>query len=517
MIQYMLECIAFQLVFLVIYDFMLKRETFFQWNRAYLIGTYVLSLVLPWVKIEALRSTLPERYFVYPMFLADIDAIGNGSLTEGPRFNISWGETILFGGMFLAAIYFGHKLFQIYRLRKNGEIRYFPNFTRIVIANSQMAFSFFRFIFLGDKVLQREHQSIIRHELVHIEQKHSWDLLFFELMRIIGWFNPLVYVYQQRVSELHEFIADSYVAKTHKKEQYEVLLSQIFQTENISFINQFFKSSLIKKRIVMLQKAKSKKVWQLKYLMLVPLVLGMLVYTSCEQENIRIESPEIGESDLSSKSSTKYLEKYDVFVSYAVGDIKNLTDEEKNLVFSSLVNLSKKPKTWAVQVQDANSNAVRYVHSDDGSYITIDGHDEKISATMMIITESSKDEETVVGIDGNGKMMPFRLVDEPPIFPGCENVNDKTECFQDMMRKHIVQHFKYPQEAQEKGIQGKVYLSFIIDEQGHVTELKKRGPDALLEAEAERIVSLLPKMMPGKHKGELVKVPFSVPITFRLQ
>ncbi len=549
MIQYILECIAFQLVFLVIYDFMLKRETFFQWNRAYLIGTYILSLGLPWIKIEALKSSLPERYFVYPELLMNIDVTGNGSLTEGPRFNISWEETILFGGMFFAAIYFGYKLFQIYRLRKNGAIQHFSKFTRILIANSQIAFSFFRSIFLGDKVLEREHQSIIQHELVHIEQKHSWDLLFFELMRIIGWFNPLVYVYQQRVSELHEFIADSHVAKTHKKEQYEVLLSQIFETENISFINQFFKSSLIKKRIVMLQKARSKKVWQLKYLMLVPLVLGMLAYTSCEQETGK---------DIIQESIT-------------VGDIENLTNEEENQVFQRLMLLSENQDDWQLFVKDGNST-MRFVPSEDESYISglngerikaklaidsklgvfidksnldqttgtikhaqtyseevMNKYQELLDKRRRLSTSSMDDNSEVKSIDKQLRIMlkgsnlggtsswPFFLVDEVPVFPGCENVADKRNCFEEKLRKHIVSHFKYPKEAQEKGIQGRVLTNFVIDELGNITQLKKKGPDASLEAEAERIINLLPKLRPGKQQGKVTGVSFSLPITFKLQ
>ena len=75
MIQHILECIGFQLAFLIIYDFFLKRETFFQWNRVYLIGTYILSLALPWVKIKALRTTVPEDFYVYPEFLWNVNAL----------------------------------------------------------------------------------------------------------------------------------------------------------------------------------------------------------------------------------------------------------------------------------------------------------------------------------------------------------------------------------------------------------------------------------------------------------
>ncbi|MFW2377777.1 MAG: energy transducer TonB, partial [Cellulophaga baltica] len=77
-------------------------------------------------------------------------------------------------------------------------------------------------------------------------------------------------------------------------------------------------------------------------------------------------------------------------------------------------------------------------------------------------------------------------------------------------------NFKYPKEAQEKGIQGKVNLMFIIDETGNIAGLRMRGPDKILEDEAERIISLLPKMTPGKQDGKVVRVPFSIPITFKL-
>ena len=295
MVQFILECIAFQLVFLIIYDFFLKKETFFQWNRFYLLGTHLLSLVLPWIKIEAFKTTVPSGYHVYPEFLWNMSASPAEVATrEDSLVNVSWHESILVLGMLVATLLFAYKMGQLYRLRKNGQIHYYSEFTQIMVTNSNLAFSFFKSIFLGDKVIKDEHAQIIQHELVHIRQKHSLDLLFFELLRIVCWFNPLVYLYQSRVSELHEFIADAQVAKTNKKEQYQLLLSQVFQTQHISFVNQFFNSSLIKKRIVMLQKSKSKRVWQLKYLLLVPLVLGMLVYTSCEQKSNELNSDELG-------------------------------------------------------------------------------------------------------------------------------------------------------------------------------------------------------------------------------
>jgi len=207
MIRYILEFIAFQLVFLIIYDFFLKRETFFQWNRVYLIGTYALSLVLPWIKIEVLKTEAPKVFQEYPEFFWNQnDAVIVVAETASIGFNISWEYMLLYSGMFLATLFFAYKLYQIQRLKQKGKIHYFKDFTQIIIANSSLAFSFFKSIFLGDKVLRTEHKNIVQHELVHIKQRHSYDLLFFELMRIVGWFNPLVYVYQNRIAELHEFI-----------------------------------------------------------------------------------------------------------------------------------------------------------------------------------------------------------------------------------------------------------------------------------------------------------------------
>ena len=113
--------------------------------------------------------------------------------------------------------------------------------------------------------------------------------------------------------------------------------------------------------------------------------------------------------------------------------------------------------------------------------------------------------------------VPFAVVEEVPVFPGCENETDPRACFQAKMQKHIAKNFRYPEEAQKLGIQGRVNLMFMIDPQGDITGLRIRGPHKLLEEEAARIISLLPKMKPGKHRGKAVRVPFSMPITFKLE
>lgn len=564
MVQYILEAICFQLVFLIIYDFFLKKETFFQWNRAYLIGTYIMSLVLPWIKLETFRTTLPEKYSLGNQFVWNLDAITLKAV-ETSQFNISWEYLIFFGGMLLAAIYFGYKLYQIYALRKKGQIRYFPDFTRVVVQNSQVAFSFFKSIFLGDRVLEMDHESIIQHELVHIKQKHSLDLLFFEMMRIAGWFNPLVYVYQNRVSELHEFIADSKVAKTQKKEHYEILLSQVFQTQDISFINQFFKTSLtrlnvlgrifsfgsqygqVKKRIVMLQKSKSKKVWQLKYLLLLPVVMGMLFYTSCEEEKkegflptdiefrqtvdideiplLKVdEAPIFPGCEGSENALDCFREKMIAHISREFKFLQNNMDDESkvgvyvNFIIDQNGNIGKVRKTGANKYLEEEAARVIGLlpQMKPGK---VNGKNVKVAINLPIspVVYGSAYNLKVIGGSENGAIISFANIDEVPIFPGCENSEDIRACFNEKIMQHVSKNFRYPEAAQEKGIQGKVYANFIIDEQGNITEIKKRGPDKLLEDEVERIIMRLPKLVAGKHAGKAVRVPFSLPITFKLQ
>ena len=114
----------------------------------------------------------------------------------------------------------------------------------------------------------------------------------------------------------------------------------------------------------------------------------------------------------------------------------------------------------------------------------------------------------------------FDTMIEYPVFPGCEDVKDseKRDCFQGKMNQHIRKYFRYPEIAQEKGIQGRVFVQFVLGKDGRVRGLSSSGtPDPALKQEAELIISLLPKIKPAKKNGLRVVVPFSIPITFKLQ
>lgn len=150
--------------------------------------------------------------------------------------------------------------------------------------------------------------------------------------------------------------------------------------------------------------------------------------------------------------------------------------------------------------------------------------EEEVEETVIESTET--DQEEIVEVEDveieeveEDLDVPFAVIEDVPIYPGCERVkkSERRACFQDKINKHIRKNFRYPEIAQEMGIQGRVYVSFIIDKDGSITGVRMRGPDKNLEKEAARIIGKLPKMTPGKQRGRPVRVPFSIPITFRLK
>ncbi len=142
--------------------------------------------------------------------------------------------------------------------------------------------------------------------------------------------------------------------------------------------------------------------------------------------------------------------------------------------------------------------------------------------TIIESTETDQEEvieEVEVVEEELAEEVPFAIIEEVPTFPGCEKLakSERRSCFQERMDRHVRRTFRYPEIAQEMGIQGRVYVQFIIDEKGNITNIQLRGPDKNLEKEARWIIEKLPKMIPGIQRGRAVRVPFSYPITFRLQ
>ncbi len=150
----------------------------------------------------------------------------------------------------------------------------------------------------------------------------------------------------------------------------------------------------------------------------------------------------------------------------------------------------------------------------------------EIEESVIESTETTQDEivEEIIRVeDVNVEELdedievPFAVIEVPPIYPGCEGLSksESKKCFQSKIQTHIQNNFEYPELAIDLGINGKVFVIFVIDAQGYVSNIRTRGPDKILEKEASRIISLIPKLTAGKQRGRYVKVPYSIPIHFK--
>ena len=336
MLHYIIQVVAFQLLFLGVYDLCLRKDTFFNLNRAYLLSTALLSLVIPFIKIAGIKAVVAKDFVISlpEVFIGESLQTTTGiqpelGMATGINLEIpstSIWSIILISGMCIATLILAYKVFTLVVLASKSPKRRKGKVLIVSLLNSTSAFSFFNYIFLGNQLSDKDSTSILEHEMVHISQRHSLDLLFFELLRIVFWFNPLVYLYQSRVATLHEYIADAKAVKgQNKADYYDNLLTQVFETQQFSFVNPFFKHSLIKKRILMLSKSKSNQINLIKYAVLIPLVFVMLVYTSSyAQEKAITSSSEIENQDT-----------------------QELTDEALKLkLYEEIVALDKSGKTF---------------------------------------------------------------------------------------------------------------------------------------------------------------------------
>ncbi|QAA82617.1 M56 family metallopeptidase [Aequorivita sp. H23M31] len=445
MIHTIIHIIVYQLLFLAVYDLFLKKETFFNLNRIYLLVTPILSIVLPFVSLGFIQQNIPQEYFVQ---LPAVVLEGNVSGLE-KRF--PWLLLILIlwiMGIVGSALLFSYKIFKLIKLNRSGTVENVSGITLRTLPKTDLAFSFHNTIYLGDSISKENRASIIAHEKVHIYQKHSWDLLYFELLRIVFWFNPFVYLFQNRISTLHEYIADTKVAHQNKKrEYYQNLLSEVFQTDQISFVNTFFKQSLIKKRIVMLQKTRSPRIKMMKYLLLLPILASILIYTSC--------------------SGTK--------------DITQ--NKEKVINQMPTPPVPPAPPTPPV----ANREVVE-------------------------ITEVREMDENEVSD------VPFSVIDQVPIYPGCtgDNIAMK-KCMSTKISEFINSNFNI--KVADTSVTGRQRISvqFKINNTGKVVDIRARTKNPKLQAEAERVIAMLPQMSPGEQRGEKVGVLYSLPIIIDLK
>ena len=505
MINYILQIVLFQALFLAVYDFFLQKETFFKWNRFYLLLTPILSFIIPLLKFESVQKAVPKAYIEQlPTVFLNPQIVIEQTTQSGSTLNYL--AIAFYAGLSIFTFLFLIKLRKIFQLISSNKVLKKENFSLVLLENKQSAFSFFNYIFVHEHLLENEDLHIIKHELIHCKQKHTLDLLLFEVLKIVFWFNPMIYVYQKRITVLHEYISDAEVVnETDKNTYFNKLLAETFNVENISFINQFFKHSLIKKRIVMITKEKSQKMKQLKYLLIIPLLFGMLIYSSCTNDvQTDIENAEKAFKEDNIPSEGKYFISGNgivwFFGTHLAGEIvppEEYTKQDKEIIYEFLTAPNKKIDKSIVI--DENGDRVYFI---------------KLPMPPM----KNKVSDKIVSEDDGS--VPFAIIEDVPVFPGCEGTKEELRmCLQEKITKHVNTNFNSTM-AKSLGLTAgvkRIFVMFKIDKEGNITDVKARAPHIALQDEAIRVVKLLPQMIPGKQKGDAVGVKYSLPIAFKVE
>ncbi|WP_272151218.1 M56 family metallopeptidase [Tenacibaculum aiptasiae] len=510
MINYIIQVILFQALFVAVYDFFLSKETFFSKNRWYLLSTSIVSFLLPLVKIPTIQKAVPVEYTI---MLPEVVLSPQRVIEKAAWYqSIDYLDVLFWSGCFVFLIVFVIKLLRIVRLIIKHGIERRKTYKLVLLPKNAKAFSFFNYIFIGKEIPSDKQEKIIQHELVHSKQKHSIDLLFFEFLRILMWFNPMVYVYQNRISLVHEYISDEEVSKETLKENYiNNLLSDVFQVESISFINQFYKHSLIKKRIIMIMKTESKQIKQLKYLLLIPLLASMVLYTACSANDKNIIGAKLESRKLyfdldKEPSVSSSIESYmDIYLGTKTPDTKeysiNDLSEEEKAEYKEL--LSKPPNKSDV----FSKGTVRFFEGDNGRKL--------LFYDMKGLIKSYKVNKRNTSL--NNDKVPFSMLDKYPTFPGCEEGNK--DCFNKSITRFIANNFDVS-KGNNLGIKkGKtrIYVQFKIDKTGEITQINARAPHPELKQYAIEVVEKLPKMKPGEKNGKIVATGYTLPISLNIE
>ncbi|MBD3724533.1 MAG: TonB family protein [Flavobacteriaceae bacterium] len=366
-IFYTIKTIGIQMLFLSFYYILLKKETFFTLNRFYLLGSFFLSLIIPVLTINV------SQKFETPFLQLQEIIISTNDKNEFTIQSFSVEKTlkILYSaGAFLACLLLTIKLQKIYKHLKNSTVEY-HNQTKVYrIKNSNQAFSFLNYIFVGQN--NPDVEIVLQHELFHKRNLHSADLILLEICKIVFWFNPLVHVFQKLLTETHEFETDSKIVKTNKSDYYKSIINQVFEIENFAFTNNFFNQSLIKKRIVMLQKSKSKRIELVKYLFIIPIITtSILLFSNCTSEDKRETPNQVTKETGTETFSFTTVDKIPQFEGCEAA-----TNEEALACFNEkMMQHIKENFTYPEEAAEKNITgriAVQFVIDIDGSIVNIE-------------------------------------------------------------------------------------------------------------------------------------------------
>lgn len=550
--HYLLQVNLYLIVFYGFYKLLLDKETYFTLNRFYLVTTGILSLSIPFIRLEWLTEQRVAQQ-VYTTVRWDAVLQQATIVTEGQG-NFNWANLFVYAYCGGILFFFSRLIFNL--LLVNILIRR---------AKEGSAFSFF-----GKKVIDSalpQRAVIDIHEEAHIKQWHSLDILFFEAIGIITWFNPVIYFYKKAIKNIHEFLADEHAAEFQgdKAEYAMLILSKSFGIRPNDLTSNFFDKSLVKRRIYMLHKERSKKTAILKYGISIPLFAIFIVFSSATirknqkllafSEQIPLEKPlklvqeivtEPMQLNFAETTPAKVViqnlpveqdwEDFYNFLSKSVVYPKDALEDNlqgnalikftlRNGKVSDLSTNADLGKGCDEEVMKAILSFKGFKNVANGKYalkvaFRLNGSESEIQNKTINNTEGHKELEqlNVTGYApsvtsdateeaGTEKVYDFVSIEKVPEFPG------GMKKFYEYLGKSI----RYPKTAQNNNVQGKVWLSFTVEKDGELSDIKiTRGLGSGTDEEAQRVLAESPKWIPGIQNGKAVRVKYNININFTL-
>ena len=577
---YILKSAACLAVFYLFYKLLMSRDTFHRFNRFALLGLLVLSSVLPLVEVSVNEPVGVQETMLtleQLLLLADVEE-GQETVVAQPATAL-WVRVALL--VYLAGIVFFavRNLWSLGRLGallRRGRLErvsdYLPGraeHVRLVVHDRDIApFSWMRYIVLSRKDLEENGREILIHELAHIRNRHSWDLLLADLCIFVQWFNPAAWLLKQELQTLHEYEADETVLRegVDARKYQMLLIKKAVGTRLYSMANSFNHSSL-KKRITMMLKEKSNPWARVKYLYVLPLAaLAVTAFARPEVSAVTDEISSAKVNDLAEMVKTNLPES----VVEAVKDTlppgvthvpQEVKDDLKGTpVFEVVEQMPEYPDGGMVGLMEYFKKNMRYPEAAKEAgmqgRVTVQfvvNKDGSISgAKVLRSVEPDFDAEAIRLVNAMPKWKPgtqkgepvkvkytvpvmFRLAPEPvekidettvvgyhtPVAGEVYDVVDKMPEFPGGMTglmQYLSKNIRYPAEAQTKGIQGRVTVAVIINTEGKAVNASiVRSVDPSLDAEALRVASTMPDWVPGTKDGKPVNVKYTFPVTFRLQ
>lgn len=367
-----------------------------------------------------------------------------------------------------------------------------PGYTAVFTGKEHGSYSFFNYAFFPNENVSAE---IVRHEMSHIAHHHSADILFVELMMILQWFNPFIYLYKRELQSLHEYMADRDVVATGiDKQNYMMLILQQCTAVDFSNMSNNFSFILTKKRLKMITQNKKAKGVVIKALLTLPL-FALLLFANCQtngQNNKPTEKAE-AEKTVDTGKLTNFKLSDGCIVSFSDPFEITFSDEEAGISKTRYYfNLNDIKNDTTFMIGEHEIVAVKNHDEYNSLSVKIDGKDLDINFLGGMVkddTEVSSDPDT------------------PATFPDGEF----------KMVEYLKDNLKYPESAKKKGIEGKVYIQFVVEKDGSIADVKvMRGVCEELDAEAVRVIKAMPKWKPGEQEGKPVRTTMMLPINFKI-